>query len=337
MKRKTRLLPKVTSSLLNFLATSDGNVSQVNDVLHSQLQASFKKLEADKTKTFEMMRSEMEKWEKNEKQYRMLLAENDKLAQPHHHHHHHSHRNSGEKSALSRLALEEAFIAHARTSMSSDRSNSLTSSIHTASDVFYDAIDDAVLTANMSPADLSDLEDTGFDENGVDNDDDNSSDEDDFVDGDDSSSTSAAPVAQLAPPTAPNDDEGPIVRRSVLPAPVSGEDISLLSILRKNVGKDLSTVAMPVSLNEPINVLQKLCEELEYSELLDKAVSLPGSLDRLVYVAAFAVSGYAGSQWRAGRKPFNPLHGETFEYVCPEKGTFAWLVMLFTCYFFAFV
>ncbi|KAH7053923.1 Oxysterol-binding protein-domain-containing protein, partial [Linnemannia elongata] len=228
-----------------------------------------------------------------------------------------------QKSALSRLALEEAFIAHARTSMSSDRTNSLTSSIHTASDVFYDAMDDAVLTANMSPADLSDLEDTGFDENGVDNDDDNSSDEDDFVDGDGddfSSSAAAAPVAQPAPPTAPKDEERPIVRRSVLPAPVSGEDISLLSILRKNVGKDLSTVAMPVSLNEPINVLQKLCEELEYSELLDKAASLPESLDRLVYVAAFAVSGYASSQWRAGRKPFNPLHGETFEYVCPEKG-----------------
>ncbi|KAK5816706.1 Oxysterol-binding protein-domain-containing protein [Linnemannia elongata] len=175
----------------------------------------------------------------------------------------------------------------------------------------------------MSPADLSDLEDTGFDENGVDNDDDNSSDEDDFVDGDGddfSSSATAAPVAQPAPPTAPKDEERPIVRRSVLPAPVSGEDISLLSILRKNVGKDLSTVAMPVSLNEPINVLQKLCEELEYSELLDKAASLPESLDRLVYVAAFAVSGYASSQWRAGRKPFNPLHGETFEYVCPEKG-----------------
>jgi hypothetical protein len=86
------------------------------------------------------------------------------------------------------------------------------------------------------------------------------------------------------------------------------------------VGKDLSTVAMPVSLNEPINVLQRLCEELEYSELLDKAVGLSDSLDRLIYVTAFAVSGYSTTQWRAARKPFNPLHGETFEYVSPEKG-----------------
>ncbi|KAF9925260.1 Oxysterol-binding protein- protein 3 [Linnemannia zychae] len=299
--------------------TSDGNVSQSIDALHSRLLMSFKKLEADKRKTFDMMRSEMAKWEKNEKQYRMLMAENDKLSQPHHHHHHHthSHRNSGERSALSRLALEEAFIAHARTSMCSDRTNSLTSSVHTASDVFYDAVDDAVLSTNMSPGDLSDLEDTGFDENIIDDDGDNSSDEDEFMD-DLGSTSGPAPVAQSM--TAAPVDDDPIIRRSVLPAPVSGEDISLLSILRKNVGKDLSTVAMPVSLNEPINVLQKLCEELEYSELLDKAASLSDSLDRLVYVAAFAVSGYASSQWRAGRKPFNPLHGETFEYVCPEKG-----------------
>ena len=34
---------------------------------------------------------------------------------------------------------------------------------------------------------------------------------------------------------------------------------------------------------------------------------------------AFAVSGYAGTEGRT-RKPFNPLLGETFEYVNPEKG-----------------
>lgn len=257
------------------------------------------------------MHSEMAKWEKNEKQYRLLLSENEALASG----------GSGsvgsglgaggsshrlvEKSPLSRSVLEDAYVT--RNSMTSDRSNSFTSSIHTASDVFYDAMDDAVLTANMSSADLSDLE-NGFDDDG----DDNSSDEE-------TQEQESLPVSPKKQATSSTVDE-PIVRRRALPAPVSGEDISLLSILRKNVGKDLSTVAMPVSLNEPINVLQKLCEELEYSELLDKAASLPDSLDRMVYIAAFAVSGYASSQWRAGRKPFNPLHGETFEYVCPEKG-----------------
>ncbi|KAK3832623.1 MAG: Oxysterol-binding protein-domain-containing protein, partial [Linnemannia elongata] len=263
------------------VASSNTSVESI----HARLQASFNKLKSDKEKAFELMRSEMEKWEKNEKQFRQMLSETDTFTS-----------SRGDKSTLSRHAtVEEAYIAHTRTSMTSDRTHSFTSSI-TGSDIFYDA-DDAILTADLSSADLSDLEGAGFDDQ-ADDQDDGSSDEDDES----------------------SEDPTPIVRRTTLPAPVSGEDISLLSILRKNVGKDLSTVAMPVSLNEPINVLQRLCEELEYSELLDKAAGLADSLDRLVYVAAFAVSGYSTSQWRAARKPFNPLHGETFEYVCPEKG-----------------
>lgn len=291
--------------------TSDNSVASSNtsvESIHARLQASFNKLKSDKEKAFELMRSEMEKWEKNEKQFRQMLSETDTFTS-----------SRGDKSTLSRHAtVEEAYIAHTRTSMTSDRTHSFTSSI-TGSDIFYDA-DDAILTADLSSADLSDLEGAGFDDQ-ADDQDDGSSDEDDESSEDPVKETQVAE----APPKQDNSskeeaDETPIVRRTTLPAPVSGEDISLLSILRKNVGKDLSTVAMPVSLNEPINVLQRLCEELEYSELLDKAAGLADSLDRLVYVAAFAVSGYSTSQWRAARKPFNPLHGETFEYVCPEKG-----------------
>lgn len=65
-------------------------------------------------------------------------------------------------------------------------------------------------------------------------------------------------------------------RRTCLPAPCpSSSNISLWNILRNNIGKDLSKVAMPVELNEPLNTLQRLCEELEYSELLDKAAQIP--------------------------------------------------------------
>lgn len=54
-----------------------------------------------------------------------------------------------------------------------------------------------------------------------------------------------------------------IIRRCKLPVPATSmENISILGILRNNVGKDLSTVAMPIALNEPINLLQKLCEEV---------------------------------------------------------------------------
>ncbi|KAF8924666.1 Oxysterol-binding protein-domain-containing protein [Dissophora ornata] len=283
--------------------TSDGSVASSQssiESIHSKLQTSFAKLKNDKEKAFEIMRTEIEKWGKNEKQFRALLSENENLSSP-------------RAGTLSRQALEEAYIT--RTSMTSDRTHSFSSSVHTGSDIFYDA-DDAVLTTDLTPADLSDLE-ADFD--GECDDNDNSSDDESA--GEIVKEEEEAPAVKQAPAAAAGDVvEEPIVRRNVLPAPVSGEDISLLSILRKNVGKDLSTVAMPVSLNEPINVLQRLCEELEYSELLDKAAGLSSSLDRLIYVAAFAVSGYASTQWRAARKPFNPLHGETFEYVSPEKG-----------------
>lgn len=123
-------------------------------------------------------------------------------------------------------------------------------------------------------------------------------------------------------------------RRSRLPSPVCGDDISLFSLLRKNVGKDLSTIAMPISLNEPLNLLQRLAEELEYSELLDRANSAQDSIERLLLVTTFAISGYASTQYRASRKPFNPLHGETYECVRPDKGRCAgcrllvWLVCI---------
>ncbi|KAJ3087225.1 Oxysterol-binding protein- protein 3, partial [Quaeritorhiza haematococci] len=112
-----------------------------------------------------------------------------------------------------------------------------------------------------------------------------------------------------------------VVRRKALGGPlVSMENISIMSILRNNVGKDLSTVAMPIALNEPLNLLQKLCEELEYSELLDAAAGTPDPVDRMVLVTAFAISAYSSTVNRAGRKPFNPLLGETYEAVRDDKG-----------------
>lgn len=111
-----------------------------------------------------------------------------------------------------------------------------------------------------------------------------------------------------------------ISRRTMLPHPVAVKAISVLGILRKNIGKDLSTISMPISLNEPINLLQRLCEELEYCDLLDKASAQASSMDRLMYVTAFAISGYASTQYRIGRKPFNPLMCETYECIRPDKG-----------------
>ncbi|XP_062313773.1 oxysterol-binding protein-related protein 6 isoform X4 [Osmerus eperlanus] len=110
-------------------------------------------------------------------------------------------------------------------------------------------------------------------------------------------------------------------RRTCLPAPSPDtSNINLWNILRNNIGKDLSKVSMPVELNEPLNTLQHMCEELEYSELLDKAAETDDPFERMVIVAAFAVSGYSSTYYRAGSKPFNPLLGETYECIREDKG-----------------
>ncbi|EFX82655.1 hypothetical protein DAPPUDRAFT_48987 [Daphnia pulex] len=110
-------------------------------------------------------------------------------------------------------------------------------------------------------------------------------------------------------------------RRTKLPAPKpSTEDLSLWNLMKRNIGKDLSKVSMPVVLNEPIGMLQRLSEELEYSELLDKASETEDPYERMVLIAAFAVSAYGSSHVRAGHKPFNPLLGETYECVREDKG-----------------
>ena len=77
---------------------------------------------------------------------------------------------------------------------------------------------------------------------------------------------------------------------------------------------------MPVTINEPLNVLQRLCEELEYSELLDKAANIEDSRQRMLHIAAFAVSSYSSAYYRAGHKPFNPLLCETYECIREDKG-----------------
>lgn len=59
-------------------------------------------------------------------------------------------------------------------------------------------------------------------------------------------------------------------------------------------------------------MLQRLTEDLEYHELLDKAARCESSLEQMCLVAAFSVSSYSTTVHRTA-KPFNPLLGETYE------------------------
>ncbi|CAN1854934.1 Oxysterol-binding protein-related protein 1A [Linum perenne] len=114
-----------------------------------------------------------------------------------------------------------------------------------------------------------------------------------------------------------------VKRRKKLPEPAEKERaVSLWSMIKDNIGKDLGKICLPVYFNEPISSLQKCFEDLEYSYLLDRANEWgkrDDNLMRMLNVAAFAVSGYASTNGRLC-KPFNPLLGETYEADFPDKG-----------------
>ncbi|KAF8643218.1 hypothetical protein HU200_066937 [Digitaria exilis] len=92
-------------------------------------------------------------------------------------------------------------------------------------------------------------------------------------------------------------------RRKKLPDPVEKEKgVSLWSMIKDNIGKDLTKVCLPVYFNEPLSSLQKCFEDLEYSYLIDRASEWGkrgNSLMRILSVAAFAVSGYASTDGRS--------------------------------------
>jgi oxysterol-binding protein 1 len=73
---------------------------------------------------------------------------------------------------------------------------------------------------------------------------------------------------------------------------------------------------VPVYFNEPISMLQKVSEIMEYESLLVKASDEEESLKRLLYVAVYGVVQYKCSDKRLC-KPFNPILGETFELKRP--------------------
>ncbi|CAF3409784.1 unnamed protein product [Rotaria sp. Silwood1] len=100
--------------------------------------------------------------------------------------------------------------------------------------------------------------------------------------------------------------------------------INLWSIIKNCVGKDLSKIPVPVNFSEPLSMLQRITEELEYSSVLDAAAKTNNSWEQLAYVAAFTVSSYSTTATRTN-KPFNPLLGETFE--CDRTDDLGWRSM----------
>lgn len=113
----------------------------------------------------------------------------------------------------------------------------------------------------------------------------------------------------------------PVARRDDIPKCTSSPP-SLFSHLRKNVGKDLSTISMPVTSNEPLTILQRMAEMFEHSYLLNHAAQESNIDLKMIQVATFAIAnlGSLRAKERNLRKPFNPILGETFELVDERQG-----------------
>ena len=111
----------------------------------------------------------------------------------------------------------------------------------------------------------------------------------------------------------------PFVRRTALPVDKSKQKASVWAILKHSIGKDLSRIGFPIIFNEPLSALQRMCEDLEYADLLDYASGRQTSHERLAYLAIFSATNYSTVIGRTA-KPFNPILGETYECIRYEIG-----------------
>jgi oxysterol-binding protein 1 len=103
---------------------------------------------------------------------------------------------------------------------------------------------------------------------------------------------------------------GPI--RITLPSKRRPVKYKIFSIIKNFVGKDLTKFSLPIFLNEPLSLLQRLSELAKMIHLLDKAMAEEDPDKKLALMGVWALSNLAGSRRRLW-KPFNPLLGETFE------------------------
>ncbi|KAI0715440.1 Oxysterol-binding protein-domain-containing protein [Earliella scabrosa] len=100
---------------------------------------------------------------------------------------------------------------------------------------------------------------------------------------------------------------------------------SLWAVLKNSIGKDLTEISFPVFFNEPTSMLQRMAEDMEFSECLDAAYAENDPHRRIAFVAAFAI--------RSIRCSYVPvlltaqdcadfghcIKSETFEYVRHDK------------------
>jgi hypothetical protein len=125
-------------------------------------------------------------------------------------------------------------------------------------------------------ADGSDTETDDDHDNGRSGDGESDDDEEEFFDTKDSLKSSGSIQKQTSVSEVDMELVGlnypEVHRKKSLPQPKEKENsVSLWSMIKDNIGKDLSKICLPVYFNEPISSLQRCPEDVDYSYLLHHA------------------------------------------------------------------
>ena len=68
------------------------------------------------------------------------------------------------------------------------------------------------------------------------------------------------------------------------------QKLSLWKVIKDSIGKDLTKITIPVEFNEPLSMVQKTSEIMEYENLLVKANNENDPVLRYLYVIAFNIA-----------------------------------------------
>ena len=100
--------------------------------------------------------------------------------------------------------------------------------------------------------------------------------------------------------------------RSRLPSDmVDRSKISIWSIVKQCVGKELYRFTTPIVFNEPLSLLQRVAESMRYTPMLDRCAQAESPVDRLKFVVGFII-GCASVNGGRLSKPFNPYAIRSF-------------------------
>lgn len=85
----------------------------------------------------------------------------------------------------------------------------------------------------------------------------------------------------------------------------------MLADMLKSITKE--KIELPIHYNEPLSMLQKLCERFQYGYLLNNASKHSNKNFQIAYIAGF-ILGEVSLNINRILKPFNPILGETYEF-----------------------